>query len=106
MLHTLALVKIKYGCPKHFLEAFFKIAFVHRHFTAKFFDRYWLTDVLNQYFPCLGNFFPIGFIGQEFTIDHINFFVADHAIHAIKQKHLHLCIDVDIFKAICVIVIQ
>ena len=106
MLHALALIKIENRRAKHFFKPFFQVAFIHRHLTAQFLNCDGLADMLNQNFSRPAYFFPVSFIGEEFTVDYIDFLIPDHAIHAVQQQHLHLRIDKDIFQAIGIVMIE
>ena len=70
------------------------------------FDGDGLTDVLQQNFPGPDDLFAIGLIGQELTVESFYFFFTQHAIQAVEQQHLHLCIDEDIFKAAGIAMVQ
>ena len=106
MLHSLALVKIKYRCTKHFFKSLLQVAFIYRNLPAKLFNGYPFTDMLSEQLPWFYDLLPVGFICQKLTTDHINILFTHHAIHAVQQQHLYLGIDVDIFKAVGIIMIQ
>ena len=100
VLHTLALVEIENGRPKHFLKSFFKVAFIDGYFPAEFLDGKGFTDMLQQHFPGFDDFFPVGFIRQEFALEAFYLFFSQHAFQAVKEEHLALGIDKNILQAI------
>lgn len=59
MLHSLALVKIKDGGAKHFLEPFFQITFVDGHFPAQFLDGDGFANMLQKYLAGADDLFPV-----------------------------------------------
>ena len=48
MLHTLFLVKIKNGSPKHHLESLFEIAFINGRLSAKLLDGDGVANISNK----------------------------------------------------------
>jgi len=106
VFHALALVEVEDRSTKQFLESFFKIAFIDRYFAAEFLDRDRFADMLDQYFSCLHDLFAVGLIGQEFTIDHIDLFLAEHTIETVEQQHLRLRIDINILEAVGICMIK
>src|SRR5579862_3782582 len=106
VLHALPLVKVKYGGSEYFLESLFEITFIDSDFSAKRFYRQGLADMLKQDFPCFDDLLAVCLIGQEFTLEGLNPFVANHAFQAIEKQHLGLRVNVDIFEAVGIIVIQ
>lgn len=98
MLHTLALVKVEYGGAKHFFKSFFQVALIHSHLSAQLLNGDGLTNMLDQYFPGAVDLLTVSLIGQEFTLNNIDLFFTNHTIQAVKQQHLDLCIDKDIFE--------
>ena len=83
MLHALALVKIKNGAAKHFLETFLQVTFINCYFSAEFFYCDRLANMLDKQFPCFHYFFPVVVVGQKFTIDNIQFFFTEHTVEAV-----------------------
>src|SRR5258708_36959902 len=62
--------------------------------------------MLEEYLAGLDDLFPIGFIGEKFTLEAFYLFFPDHAFQAIKQEHLALGIDENVFQAVCIAMIQ
>ena len=106
VFHPLALVKIKYRGAKAFLEPFFQVTLVDRHFPAEFLDGNGFPDMLDQDLPGPHDLFPVCLIGQEFTAHHINFLFPEHAVQAVEQEHLGLGIDIDIFERIGISMVE
>lgn len=106
MFHALALVEIKNGGPKHFLESLFQVTFIDSHFPAEFLDGNRFSDVLQQYFTCFGDLFTVCFIRQELAGKAFNLFFTYHALKAVQQQHLCLRIDVNVLQAVLVRMIQ
>ena len=100
MFHALALVEIKDGRPEHFFKSFFQVTFVDGDFAAEFLDGQGFADMLEEYFPGLGDLIPIGPVGEEFALESFYFLLPYHTFQAIQQEHLALGIDEDIFQAV------
>ena len=106
MLHALTLVEVENSRPEHFFKPFFQVTFVYRYFPAEFLDGKGFANMLQQYFAGFDDLFPVGFIRQEFTLETFYFFFAQHAFQAVKQEHLTLGIDKDIFQAVGIVVVE
>src|SRR5688572_2572582 len=106
MLHSLALIKIENGGPKHFFKAFLQVTFINGNLAAEFFDRDRFTNMLDQDLSCLCYFITVSFICKKLTVDNINFFFTQHAIETVQKQHLGLCININIFKTISESMIQ
>lgn len=106
MFHPLALVEIENRGAIHLFKTFFKVTFVDGNLSAQLLDGNRFADMLKQNLPGFGNFFPVRLICQEFTGEGQLFFFAHHAIQAVKQQHLHLGIDENIFHRAVVLVVQ
>lgn len=105
MFHPLTLKEIKNGGSIHFFKSFFKVTLIDGYLTAQCFDGQRFTDVLQEQFPRFCYFFPVGFVGKELTGEGI-ILITIHAFQAIQQQHLGLGIDVYIFKASRIAMIQ
>ena len=106
MFHPLTLVEIENGCTEHFLEAFLEVAFVDGHLPAEFSDRKRFADMAEEDFPGLDDLFPVGLVGEEFTLKAFHFFFSDHAFQAIEEEHLALGVDKDVLQAIGIGMVQ
>lgn len=106
MLHALALIEVEDGGAEHFLETFLEITFVDGHFPAQLLDGKRLTDVLQEHFPGLDYLAPIGFIGEELTLEPFHFLLTYHAFQAVQEQHLALSVDEDVLHAIGVAVVK
>ena len=106
MFHPLALIEVENGRTEHFLEAFLEVAFVDGHLPAEFPDREWFADMAEEDFPGLDDLFPVGLVGEEFTLKAFYFFFSYHAFQAIKEQHLALGIDIDVLQAIGIGMVQ
>jgi len=106
MFHPLTLVKVENGRTEHFLETLLKVAFVDGHLPAEFSDRERFADMAEENFPGLDDFFPVGLVGEEFTLKAFHFFFSDHAFQAIEEEHLALGIDEDVLQAIGIGMVQ
>ena len=106
MFHALALVKIEDGGAEHFLEALLQVALIDSHLAAQLLNGERLADVLQKNFPGPDDLFPVGFIGQELTLESFHFFFSYHTFQAIQQQHLALGIDEDVLHAIGVAMVE
>lgn len=106
MFHALALVEIEDSCAEQFLETFLEIAFINSDLAAQFPDRDRFADMLKEDFPGAHDLLAIEFVGKKFTLKAFNIAVTDHAFQAIEQEHLGLRVDIDIFEAIGVGMIE
>ena len=106
MFHPLALIEVENGRTEHFLEAFLEVAFVDGHLPAEFPDRKRFAYMAEEDFPGLDDLFPVGLIGEEFTLKAFYFFFSDHAFQAIEEQHLALGIDKDVLQAISIGMVQ
>jgi len=99
VFHPLALVKIEDGRAEHLFEPFFQIAFIDRHLPAQFLDGQGLADVLKQDLAGLDDLFAIGFVCEELALEAFDLFLPNHAFQAVEKEHLALGVDIDIFVA-------
>src|SRR5690606_21340802 len=106
MLHSLALVEVEHGGAEHLLEPFLEVTLIDGHLPAQFLNCNRFANVLDQQFPCLYNLLAIGLVCKEFTIDRVQILLSHHALYAVEKQHLHLCIDVNIFKSVGVLVVE
>ena len=106
MFHPLALIEVENGRAEHFLEAFLQVAFVDGHLPAEFSDREWFADMAEEDFPGLDDLFPVGLVGEEFTLKAFHFLFSHHAFQAIEEQHLALGVDKDVLQAIGIGMVQ
>ena len=99
MFHALALVKIKDGGTEHFFETLFQVTLVNCHLPAKFPDGQGFADMLQEYFPCPDDFFPVCLVCQKLTLECVHIALSQHTFQAVKQQDLGLGIDVNVFHA-------
>jgi hypothetical protein len=106
VLHSLLLVKIEDGGAEYFFKPFLQVAFVHRYFTAEFFNGNGIAYMLEQYFPCL--VYPVSpaFIGKELTGKGISIPFFHEAFEAVQKQLVHFRVHEDIFQRAAVAVIQ
>lgn len=106
VFHPLALIEVENGRAEHFLEAFLQVAFVNGHLPAEFPDREWFAYMAEEDFPGLDDLFPVGLVGEEFTLKAFYFFFSHHAFQAIEEQHLALGVDKDVLQAIGIGMVQ
>ena len=106
VFHALALVKIENGGAENLLEPFFKVTFIDGNLAAERFDGDGFADMFQQDLPGHDDLFPVGFICQELAGKCRFGFFSKHAIHAVQQQDLCLCIDEDIFQCIGIGMVQ
>src|SRR3954470_14611281 len=99
MLHSLALVEVEDGAPKHFLESLFQVTLVDCDLPAQLLYSDGFANMLQQHFPRLYDLLPVGFVCKKLATERLNVLFTNHAIHAIQQKHLHLRVNENIFEA-------
>ena len=106
MFHALALIEVKNGGPKELFKSLFQVTFVDGDLAAEFADGEGFANMLQQDFAGQGNFLPVIFIGQEFTLKPVYLILAQHAFQAVEQEHLGLGIDENILEAVSITMIQ
>ena len=106
VFHALALVEVKNSRPEHFFKSFLQVTFVDGDLAAELFDGEGFADMLQEDLAGLDDLIAIGFVGEELALKTFHFFFADHAFQAIKQEHLALGVDEDVFQAVGKAMIQ
>jgi hypothetical protein len=106
MLHALALIEIENGGAENFPESSFEITFVDGYLPAQGLDGYGVANVLQQDLTGFEYLLPVGLIVQEFTTYVRLVLAVIHAIKAVQQKDLCLCVYENVGEAVGVIMIQ
>ena len=106
MLHPLALVKVEDGGAEHFLKPFFEVAFVDGYLAAELLDGERFSDMFQENLARMPDLFAVRFVGQELAAEGLHFLFSQHTVEAVKEQHLCLGIEENIFETIRIGMIQ